>query len=403
MPHALEDLEARLCFSTVASTEPLMPLIAQAGAIAVRAPLMTSDTPAAPSELTAQTPVIQDVTQIEISWKDNSGGEASFEIFRALGTGAFVQIATVASSTFVSPFYVDNALAAGKTYSYEVRAINGAAVSGFSNVATATTPTVPPGDFTVDIGADAARTLNYMQSDGTHCQLSWRGPGDAVLSFEGGGLSESTRRGKTLTANVKGKAYLDYFIAENTSSGTSIDDWSKGGAWSNAIAYVAIDGPIGKFDAPATAVGRAISITGNVGTLNLFSAEGCDVNAPFVHAAYINGTYGSTLDFDSIGTFRSDFMSQSLLQVSGTLANMVINGDFELTNVIAPSIGRMKLGKVSEPYVGTPFGITLTSASLITGSIYQHRFTLRNISSGDDITALLAQQKVSTDGDFYIV
>src|SRR5207302_10661628 len=99
----------------------------------------TADTiaPSAPSNLTATAP---SGTQINLSWTASTDnvGVTGYRVERCQGVGCstFAQIATPAGTT-----YSDTGLTAGATYSYRVRATDAAAnLSGYSNVATATTP-----------------------------------------------------------------------------------------------------------------------------------------------------------------------------------------------------------------------------------------------------------------------
>jgi hypothetical protein len=81
--------------------------------------------------------------QFTLSWTDNSTNETGFRIERAIWTngvqGAFSEINTVGVNVQT---YVDTGLPNSTTYSYRVRAYNSAGNSGYSNIATGTTP--PP-------------------------------------------------------------------------------------------------------------------------------------------------------------------------------------------------------------------------------------------------------------------
>src|SRR5262249_24113994 len=75
------------------------------------------------------------VSQISLSWNDNSAIEDGFKIERWNGS-SYSQIATVGPDVRT---YVDSGLAGSTTYSYQVRAYNSAGDSGYSNVSSATT------------------------------------------------------------------------------------------------------------------------------------------------------------------------------------------------------------------------------------------------------------------------
>lgn len=100
----------------------------------------SNSTPTAPSNLAV---LVQSTSQLQLSWTDNASSENGFQIFRSTG-GSFTQVATVAAN-FKS--WTDTGLSTGIVYSYEVRAVNAAGTSAFSNVASARTdiPQTPSG------------------------------------------------------------------------------------------------------------------------------------------------------------------------------------------------------------------------------------------------------------------
>ena len=79
--------------------------------------------------------------QLTLTWVDNSGGLAAFNIERKTGTsGTYAWIAQQEAGV-VS--YVDGTLASGTIYCYRVQAFNGAGTSGYSNEACAGTAVSP--------------------------------------------------------------------------------------------------------------------------------------------------------------------------------------------------------------------------------------------------------------------
>lgn len=96
-------------------------------------------TVAAPSGLSA---IAASQTQVELRWNDNATNETEYILERDT-TSAF-------SSPHVTPLnenetaYSDTGLSPATQYFYRVKALNVGATSAWSNVATATTPAVPP-------------------------------------------------------------------------------------------------------------------------------------------------------------------------------------------------------------------------------------------------------------------
>ncbi|MBE2216550.1 MAG: fibronectin type III domain-containing protein, partial [Opitutaceae bacterium] len=103
--------------------------------------------------------------QFTLTWTDNSTNETGFRIERATGLNAstgFVQIATVGANV-VS--YVDAGLPNSSSYSYRLYAYNTAGNSGYSNVASGTTP--PPASNTAPTISDIAnRTISAGSNTG---------------------------------------------------------------------------------------------------------------------------------------------------------------------------------------------------------------------------------------------
>ncbi len=104
-------------------------------------PSYVSIVPAAPSNLTASPYLTWEIT---ITWATNSADQDGFAIERAPDAGGapgtWVQIATQGRD-FVA--YSDVGLTAGTTYWYRIRAFNSVGYSPYSNVASATTLSIP--------------------------------------------------------------------------------------------------------------------------------------------------------------------------------------------------------------------------------------------------------------------
>jgi probable HAF family extracellular repeat protein len=78
---------------------------------------------------------------IQVRWLDNSSHETGFALLRREGIGAYVRIAVLAPNT---TSYVDMAVAPNVHYTYIIRALNGDALTPWSNEAVVTIPATPP-------------------------------------------------------------------------------------------------------------------------------------------------------------------------------------------------------------------------------------------------------------------
>jgi fibronectin type 3 domain-containing protein len=173
-----------------------------------------SSDPTAPTELgaTAVSP-----TQIDLSWQASNDdvGVTGYRIYRGGG-----QIASIGPTTT----YSDTTVTAGNTYSYEVRAVDGAGnESGPSNTATATTP-APTVSVTLSPEADAqvnagAPTTNYatskLRADGGST------PEESLLRFTVNGVAAGTVR------SAKLRVYAYTATADGPGVFTTATSWSE--------------------------------------------------------------------------------------------------------------------------------------------------------------------------------
>lgn len=94
--------------------------------------------PAAPAQLTA---TAASTTQINLQWTDASDNETGFELERSTDGLTFTKITDVAANATTYP---NTGLTPNTRYYYRIRAKNAVGTSGYSAVADATTPDVPP-------------------------------------------------------------------------------------------------------------------------------------------------------------------------------------------------------------------------------------------------------------------
>ena len=131
--------------------------------------------PAAPTTLTAaQT----GTSQVTLTWVDNAVNETNYTIERKLTSAStFVQLASLGANVIT---YQDTTVAAGNSYDYRAKAINGVGSSGYSNTVTITLPastargplasiTCPVGAVPIPVGSTTAsrQTLINANPNGT--------------------------------------------------------------------------------------------------------------------------------------------------------------------------------------------------------------------------------------------
>ncbi|PYT06852.1 MAG: hypothetical protein DMF60_08370 [Acidobacteria bacterium] len=135
--------------------------------------------PVAPSDLTA---TAVSATQINLSWRDNSGDELGFRIERSLDGFSFGEIATVGSN--VTSFN-DTTVFANTFFFYRVSSFNNFGTSDPSNIAFAQTPgnPIPPNPvivvmpISIDFGS-----VRVTQSDTRTVTISNGGQANLIIS-----------------------------------------------------------------------------------------------------------------------------------------------------------------------------------------------------------------------------
>ena len=172
----------------------------------------------APTGLTAT--AISD-SQINLSWIDHATAETGFKIERKTGSGGtYAQIATVGANV---TSYSDTGLSAGTTYFYRVRANNSTSNSSYSNEASATTQSNPPGAPT-NLGATATSSsqINLAWTDNANNETGFKierktGTGGTYSQIATVGANVTTYSNTGLSANTN---YF-YRVRANNSSGDS--------------------------------------------------------------------------------------------------------------------------------------------------------------------------------------
>jgi HYDIN/CFA65/VesB family protein/ASPM-SPD-2-Hydin domain-containing protein len=135
--------------------------------------------PAAPSDLTA---TAVSATQINLSWRDNSGDELGFRIERSLDGFIFAEIATVGSNITA---FNDTTVFANTFFFYRVSSFNNLGTSDPSNIAFAQTPgnPIPPTPLivvaptSIDFGS-----VRVTQSDTRTITITNGGAANLVIS-----------------------------------------------------------------------------------------------------------------------------------------------------------------------------------------------------------------------------
>jgi hypothetical protein len=175
--------------------------------------IYTLYTPAAvPSQLTA-TPVSN--SQIDLAWTDHTTYEAGFSIERSTDGTNFTQDATVGPDV---TSYANTGLSDATTYFYRVRAYDNGGASGYSNIASATTPAGVPAPSNLKAIAISESQINLTWIDNASNETAFQieqlngttwsliaTVGSNITSYANTGLAPSTRYSYRVRAwNISG-------------------------------------------------------------------------------------------------------------------------------------------------------------------------------------------------------
>lgn len=197
--------------------------------------------PALPNAPTGLIAAAESPSQISLAWTDASSNETGFAIERSTSGGSYVQAGAVAAGI---TSFVDGGLVPSTTYTYRVRATNGAGDSAYSNTASATTAPYAPTLFSDDFNDGNANgwtvvSGTWAMSNGT----AYKGTTANGMAING----QSSWTDYSVQARVKKDARVPCILARYSDSGnfynleitnTGLDLWKiVGGTWTRIGTY----------------------------------------------------------------------------------------------------------------------------------------------------------------------
>ena len=174
---------------------------------AYSSPVVSAATPATMTAPTGLVVTATNETSVNLSYADNTANNTGYEIWlRLSGAGSFSYIGDAGDATSVNAASI---VAPGTGYDFEVRAYyqNGAnprVYSGFSNVASVTTPFNAPTNLTVTPSATSPYLVSFAWTDNSSAEDSYE------LEYRKQGAAVFTSR-KVVAANITSIANLPEF------------------------------------------------------------------------------------------------------------------------------------------------------------------------------------------------
>ena len=197
---------------------------------------------------------VKATSQINLSWVDNSDNETGFLIERSSDGTNFTQIATVGANI---TSYSDTGLSASTTYYYRVRASGGSGTSNYSNVASATTESLP-GLSLSSVALSPTSVTGGSSSTGT-VTLSGAAPagGAAVTLSSSNTVAATVPASVTVAAGATSATFTVTTSAVSSSTAVTISGTFNGGTQTATLTVNPPSVPA----APTNLIGTAISNT----------------------------------------------------------------------------------------------------------------------------------------------
>ena len=187
----------------------------QATTAAIASPVSTTATAATP--LAAPTwvlPVVIGKDAIQFTWADTDPAVKGFVILQATGTGAFSQVAQIASAKTLA--WTDTTFTSNTSYSFKIAALNGSATSAYSTPVNLTTQLLAPTKLTATASAGSSVQLNWINSDVGATQYSILRSTDNITFHNLITLSGASTNSYTDTSAVSAHTYYYQVQALNT-------------------------------------------------------------------------------------------------------------------------------------------------------------------------------------------
>jgi hypothetical protein len=270
--------------------------------------------PAAPSGLTAKLTGMNPAT-VALNWINTATNASAFNIWRATGTNAFASLTTVSGANVTN--YNDTTVAAGNTYTYQVRATN---AGGFSSFAVSAPVTVAiryvqaaasPAVASASTITTPALSTNQTAGNLNIVVVSWTGVATNVSSVVDNGGKTYTLAG-TVTSAAGNLRQSVYYTAAAAGAGRTVTVTFTGAAISPGVRVLEYSG-VTTLDRSGTASGTTSPATVTAGGLITTAANELVFAAAATTSTVTAAGSGYTSRISSANTIAEDKIATAIL------------------------------------------------------------------------------------------
>jgi cyclophilin family peptidyl-prolyl cis-trans isomerase len=263
-----------------------------------------------------------------------------------------------------------------------------------SHVATTTFSVAISPQLQIGLGTSGARQVRFVDPNGTPATVFLTGPGSAMLTLAGSGLTQSTSRG---ILTVSGTPQSVTISTTGTSAATTLTLQGQPGAKSIEIAGITTDGDLRAIAGTRVSLSGDLLVAGSIRSLTLASASSGTITidgASGAVALAIGAATGEAVtSSEPIQSIRATSCEPGAFSSAATITapsvgSIIVTKDFQ-ANISAGSIGTVSAGSISPgtwTIVGSVAGIV---AGSITGLNVSAAGIQRIVSRGA-VTNLLA-------------
>jgi cyclophilin family peptidyl-prolyl cis-trans isomerase len=232
-------------------------------------------------------------------------------------------------------------------------------------------PPPPPVLFSATVGAGAAKSMTYIDADGTTGVITLKGGGTATVEFNGTDLSQTTT--KTGIEIVGAGQSVADISTTGTTAASVLTLLTKGGTKEVNVGGLGTSS-LKSFVGTGVTLTGDVTASGSIGTLTIAGAQSGTVSAASLGTAAVSGDFSDNLTLTaggvSLARFTAASVSAGTWTIAGSVGALNVNKEDLSATISAASITKLQVkGNLNAATVDlTSAGDDINSLA-ITGSI----------------------------------